>query len=144
LKTPGTIETAFDAARDQLDLVAPAVDLIYADAYAALTGDMTAGFVVSTAALLGGQPCTQLAFRKPGVDVQLWIANGDRPLPLKLVLTTTDLLANPQYLVTLNDWNTNPSIDAAMFRFTATADAKRIDFLGSDVTAQATRPNGKE
>lgn len=126
---PQTIDAAMDFARDEMDLVAPAGDLIYTDAYATLVADMTAGFVVSPRAWIDGKSCSHLAFRKPGVDLQIWIANGERPLPLKYVLTTTDLPSSPQFSLTLTDWNSAPRIDPTTFRFTPPATARRIDFL---------------
>lgn len=128
---PKTLEDMLDFARDELDIVAPAADLIYADAYEELTADMTSGFVVSENALLAGERSTHLAFRKPGVDIQIWIRNGDQPLPLKYVLTTTDLIANPQFILTLSGWDTNPRITAETFRFDPPPTAKRIDFVRS-------------
>jgi hypothetical protein len=128
---PTTIDAALDFARDELDLIAPAGDLIYSDAYTSLVADMTAGFVVSKKAWIDGQSCSHLAFRKPGVDIQIWIANGERPLPLKYVLSTTDVPANPQFMLTLSDWNTSPRIDKKTFHFTPPAGARRIDFVRS-------------
>jgi hypothetical protein len=126
---PKTIDAALDFARDEMDLVAPAGDLLYTDAFASLIADTTAGFVVSKRAWIGGQSCSHLAFRKPGVDFQIWIANGAQPWPLKYVLTTTDMPASPQYTVTLSDWNMAPRIDPGTFTFTPPAGAKRIDFV---------------
>jgi hypothetical protein len=98
-----------------------------------LTQDMTAGFVVSKAAWLYGRSCTHLAFSKPGIDIQIWIDNGAQPLPVKYVLTTTDLISAPQYVLTLSDWNTSPKIDANTFRFAPPAGAKRIEFVPANV-----------
>lgn len=134
---PGTLDGALDFARDELDIVAPAADLIYADAYAELVAGMESGFVVSEKALLGGVSCTHLAFRKPGMDIQIWVRNGAEPLPLKYVLTTTDMLANPQFMVTLSGWETKPRIEADHFRFTPPAGAKKIEFLRAAPAASA-------
>ena len=84
-----------DFARDELDIVAPAADLIYSNAFQILTEDVTSGLVVRENALLDGQPCTRLAFRKPDVDIQVWLRNSDPPLPVKYVLTTTDVMSEP-------------------------------------------------
>jgi hypothetical protein len=134
---PGTLDGALDFARDELDIVAPAADLIYADAYAELVADVESGFVVSERALLDGVSCTHLAFRKPGMDIQIWVRNGSEPLPLKYVLTTTDMLANPQFVVTLSGWDTKPRIEANHFRFKPPPGAKKIEFLR---TAPAVSP----
>ena len=42
-----------------------------------------------------GTTCEQYAFRQDGVDWQIWIQNGDYPLPRKLVITTTTDEARP-------------------------------------------------
>jgi len=126
---PKTLEGMLDFIRDEFDLLAPGADLIYSNAYDYLTQDLTAGMVASTDVLQRGKSCTHLAFRKPGVDFQIWIANGDKPLPLKYVLTTTDQPANPQFILALFDWDTNPKIDANTFKFVPAADAKKIEFI---------------
>jgi hypothetical protein len=131
-KAPATLEEALSFARDTLDIVAPAADLIYANAFDLLTQDMTAGFVVSRDTSLDGKSCSQLAFRKPGVDLQIWITNGPQPLPAKYVLTTTDVVANPQFVLTLSDWTARPQIDSGTFTFVPPAAAKRIDFVRAD------------
>jgi hypothetical protein len=126
---PKNIERMLDVAREELDLVAPAADLIYADAFNRMTEGMTAGFVVSRSAMVHGQSSTHLAFRKPGVDVQIWIANAGPPLPLKYALTTTDVAGNPEYTLVFSDWNMSPQIGENTFRFTPPAGAKRIGFV---------------
>jgi hypothetical protein len=126
---PATIDQALAFASDQLDLLAPAADLLYTNAFDLLTADMTEGFVVDTEAWVNKQRATHLAFRKPGVDIQIWIANGPQRLPLKYVLTTTDMDSNPQFMLTLAEWDTSPQISASSFRFRPPAGAKRIDFM---------------
>jgi hypothetical protein len=137
-KPPATLEGMLDFARDELDLTAPAADLIYRDAYESLIEGMTSGFVVGRDARLGGESCTHLAFRKPGVDVQIWVSNGDRPLPMKYVLTTTDQAANPRFGVTIAEWNLDPQIDSSTFRFEPPPGARRIEFLRANSTPATT------
>jgi len=134
---PPTIEGMLDFARDSLDIVAPAADLLYAKSFDLLTRDMASGFVVSRDSFLSGHRCTHVAFRKPGVDIQLWVENGEKPLVHKYVLTTTDMAASPQFVLTLTDWETNPKLDANAFRFTPPAGATKIDFLPAPGSAPA-------
>ena len=67
-------------------------------------------------ALLGGIPCDHFAFRQEGADWQVWIQKGESPLPRKLVITTTDEEAQPQYVTEL-DWNLAPALNDKMFIF---------------------------
>ena len=51
--------------------------------------EASSGFVVGPS-VVGGVKSTHLAFRGAEVDWQIWIENGDKPLPRKYVITTTD------------------------------------------------------
>ena len=52
---PGTLEAMLDFARTTLDIVAPAGDLIYGNAYDILMTDVTQGFVVGNAVARGSR-----------------------------------------------------------------------------------------
>ena len=86
---PDNIDDFLHFARDRLGIVPPVGDLVFTNAFELLTAGITSGFVVGEAEL-GGVRCYHLAFTTPVVDWQVWIAEGDRPLPYKYVLTTRD------------------------------------------------------
>jgi hypothetical protein len=133
LGVPDSIDDFLHYARDRLDLVPPAGDMVFSNAFELLTAGITSGFVVGEA-LVDGVPCIQLAFTTPVVDWQVWIAaDADRPLPYKYVLTTRDDPAQPQFETVISDWNTTPAIDDGTFEFEPSADAQKIDFLHASV-----------
>ena len=76
-------------------------------------------------ALVGEIPCNHFAFRQEGVDWQIWVQKGDAPLPIKLVITTTDDEARPQFVSVL-DWNVAPALSNDMFTFDPPKDAYKI------------------
>jgi hypothetical protein len=82
------------------------------------------GFKVGTAKC-GTAICDQYAFRQPAVDWQLWIQQGAKPLPVRLVFTDRISSARPSVAVNLT-WNTDGPIAADRFTFTPAADAIRI------------------
>lgn len=125
---PPTIEPMLDFARDQLDVVAPAADLLYRDAYEMLMQDTTQGFVVGKA-MVAGVRCVQLAFRKADVDWQIWIEEGKRPLIRKLVITTRDKLNAPQFTVVAKNWNLKPKFGAATFSFKPSRSVREVEFV---------------
>jgi len=125
---PETLEGMLDFARTQLDIVAPAGDLIYKNAYEILMDGVTDGFVVGKA-VIEGVRCDQLAFRAPQVDLQIWVQEGAQPLPRRFVITTRDLPNAPQFAVTVTRWNLKPTFNAQTFSFTPPAGAKRVEFL---------------
>ena len=125
---PDTLEGMLEFARTKLDIVAPASDLLYKDAYDILMDGVTDGFVVGKA-VIEGVRCDHLAFRAPHVDLQVWVQQGAQPLPRKLVITTRDLPNAPQFAVTITKWNLKPSFGAQTFAFKPPAGAKKVDFL---------------
>ena len=125
---PATLEGMLDFARDKLDIVAPAGDLLFKNTYDILMDGVTDGFVVGKA-VVEGVRCDHLAFRAPHVDLQIWIQEGAQPLPRRMIITTRDLPNAPQFAVTISKWNLQPKFDDKTFRFTAPTGAKRVEFL---------------
>ena len=78
---------------------------------------------------IGGVTCGHYAFRQDGLDWQVWIQMGDHPLPRKLVLTTMDDEARPQYVATFT-WNLGPSFNDAAFTFTPPKGASKVVLAG--------------
>lgn len=128
---PDNIDDALHFARDSLDIVPPSGDLIYRNAFELLTANLTSGMVVGKS-IVGGTRCDHLAFRGPVVDWQIWIADGDRPLPRKYVITTRGDPAQPQYMALMSNWNITPKLNDATFRFTPPPGAKKTDFIRRD------------
>ncbi len=125
---PANIDDLLVFARDQLDIVPPSSDIVFTNAFDLLTANITSGVVVGKS-MIGGVKCDHLAFRSPAVDWQIWIADGEEPLPRKYVLTTMDDPAHPQYIILMSNWNVAPEADDASFRFSAPEGAKKIDFI---------------
>jgi hypothetical protein len=125
---PGTLEEMLDFARGSLDVIAPAGDLLYKNAFELLTQDAKSGFIVGKG-VVGGVRCDHLAFRGPDVDWQIWIQEGAKPLPRRYVITSTQVAGSPQFATLLSNWNTAPKLTDGTFAFTPPKGAKRIDFL---------------
>lgn len=125
---PDTVEKMLDFARESLDIVAPAGDLIYRDAYQILMQDVTQGFVVGKGVVEGAR-CDHLAFRAPHVDWQIWIQEGKQPVPRKLVITSRDVAGEPQFAVVMTKWNLAPKFAEGTFEFKPPQAAKTVQFL---------------
>ncbi len=120
----GTVGEFVERAERDLGVEIPLADLF-------LWGTDRAGLQAITSAQhvgparIGGRDCEHYAFRQEGVDWQLWLRKGPQPLPCKIVITTLDDPAQPQFAA-LFDWNVAPSFDAGTFRFAPPKDARRI------------------
>lgn len=131
---PGTLEEMLDFARTRLDIVAPGSDLIYKNAYDVLMDGVTDGFVVGKG-IVEGVRCDHLAFRAPHVDWQIWIQEGDKPLPRKFVITTKDVNGGPQFSVVVTKWNTAPKFPDGLFTFKQPKNAKKVEFVPAAAAA---------
>jgi hypothetical protein len=72
-------------------------------------------------------PAHHLAGRARGVDFQVWIADGDRPLPLRIVLTYVNEPGQPQFRAQFFDWKLQVPT-AGLFRFEPPDGARQIAF----------------
>jgi hypothetical protein len=128
----GTIDDAIRAYELETGIPAPGADLLFADPYAILSSGVKSSTYIGTA-YVSGVECHHLAFREDDVDWQLWVQTGDRPLPMKYVITTKWHAGAPQYELVFRDWVVNPRINDRQFTFSAPAGATRLEAIPSDV-----------
>jgi hypothetical protein len=122
-----------DYTRESLGLIIPVEDLVYRNAFAILMQDVTSAIVVGKS-VIGGVACDHLAFSRPDVDLQVWVAEGDEPLPCKYVVT--DVRTPPVSTVTvMSDWNLAPAAADTEFEFVPPEGASHITFLPLDETS---------
>jgi hypothetical protein len=74
-------------------------------------------------------PTDHLAVRSADVDMQMWIAQGEQPLPRRIILTYKNAPGSPQFRADLFDWDLSPKVAADSFTFTPAADAEEVPFL---------------
>lgn len=123
----GTLGVLVDHLRDRFNVEIPSADLFLWGTSAApldnIQSAMNAGQDI-----VAGELCDHYAFRQGQIDWQIWIANGSRPLPRKLVITNRADEARPQS-VTLYKWNLNPKFGNPVFAFKPPQGAKPAEFV---------------
>jgi len=125
------IDTAVDRMFEKFGFSVPTADLVYADPYSTLTASVDSGFVVGLHTVQGVR-CHHLSFSQESIDWQIWIEDGPRPLPRKLLITYKDDPGSPQYTVQLSRWDLSPHISDAYFEFHPPSGAGRIEFLPTE------------
>ena len=125
---PDTIERMIDFARETVGVLLPAADLLYRNVFPLLMQDVTLAVVVGKT-VVGGVKCDHLLFSRPGVDFQIWIAEGKRPFPRRYVVTETDTPALLSISTALSDWKTDVAVDDAQFNFVPPKGTSAIRFL---------------
>ncbi len=82
-------------------------------------------------ATINGERVDQYAFRQDGIDWQVWLSEQGH-LPRKIVVTSTDDPAMPQYQARLF-WDTNTPVDASVFNFIPPEGTNRIEIVPLDL-----------
>ena len=125
IEVPGTIDHLVDELRDKYGRPLPAADLLLSNPYEALMGEV---FDLKDlgSGVIGGVECDWLAFRTEEVDWQIWIAQGERPYPVRYVITTKGMAHPPQYTIELRNWRTGADVGNVDFAFQAPAGAASI------------------
>ena len=121
---PATLAELSERLANRYGIEVPLADLFYWGTEKSGASDVKSAMDVGPSQV-EGVTCEHYAFRQEGLDWQVWIQNGDYPLPRKLLVTTTDDEARPQYTSVLT-WNLAPSFNDAAFTFVAPSDAHKI------------------
>jgi hypothetical protein len=74
-------------------------------------------------------PTDHLAARSAEVDLQVWVAQGDQPLPRRVILTYKNAPGAPQFRADFTEWNLSPKVAADSFTFAPPAGAEQIPFV---------------
>jgi hypothetical protein len=127
----GTIEEMLHFAAESLGLFAPASDLLYRNAFPLLMQDVTAAIVVGKT-VIGGVTCDHVAFRRPDVDFQVWVADAGKPLPCMYIVIDTGAPEQVGTISVMNNWNVAPKTTDAMFTFVPPQGAKQTEFMPLD------------
>jgi hypothetical protein len=83
-------------------------------------------------------PTHHIAVQMASTDLQIWITDGDKPVPMRVILTYKEEDGAPQFWADFSDWNFAPQYDPATFTFVPSKDAKKIPFIGKVRVAKGT------
>jgi len=120
-----SVDAAIDVVH-KLGFDAPGADFLASKPLDASTTDMIGGTHVGMT-FVDGMEVHQLAFRGKDVDWQLWVTAGDKPLPVRYVVTTKWFTGSPQFILEMRKWDTAPQKEAAQFTFVKPQGATKLD-----------------
>jgi hypothetical protein len=135
---PGTVDDAVVYFVHDLGMRLPLAVMLLDRLPAELQQRVLAVKYVEKATTLG-TPAHHIAAKTPTVDFQVWIADGDRPVPLRVVLTYKNTRGQPQYRAQFSDWNLDIHPADTLFAFTPPASVTQIPFAASLTSIAPTR-----
>lgn len=123
--TTGTIDDAITYVTDKLGARVPLAILLSSTLSDQLRSRLRQADVVETRTLDGIVQC-HIAARGDDVDVQVWLAEGDKPLPSRVVITYKKEKGMPQFRADLSGWKTSTDLAPSDFEFTPPAGFEQI------------------
>lgn len=120
----------------------PGAELLDADPYTGLVTNVLSSDYLGTV-YVHGVECHYLTFRTARVDWQLWVRTGDKPLPMKYVITSKWVASAPQFSIRYRDWDTNPQIEARQFSFSAPKGARKLETIPVNALGEFMSEGGK-
>lgn len=130
---PKEIEAAMEFALNELGVDAPLMDMVYKDVSTHLVGSLDSVLYLTDKSRVGGTDCHQIAIRGPDVDIQLWVEEGDRPVPRKIMITSKWEGGAPRFFANMI-WDSAPEIDPGVFVFEAPEGSENIGFESGNST----------
>ena len=128
VEKPGTVDDALVYLVKDLQMTIPMARLFHTGFPQQVEKLLTAVSYVEEDALFD-VPTDHLAVRSAEVDMQIWVAQGEQPLPRRVILTYKNAPGQPQYRADLTDWNLAPKVAADSFTFAPPAGAEQIPFV---------------
>jgi len=123
----GTVDEAILYFTNDLDMRLPLIEFLSAKLASTLSQEVREAAYVESSQI-AGVSCDHVAFRGDHSDMQLWVAQGDKPLPQRVVITYRRQDGRPQFWAQFSDWNLNPKASDAQFAFKPPKDARKIAF----------------
>jgi hypothetical protein len=124
---PGSVDEAIAYFVQDLGLRLPLAELLNSNLAQHLPAQVRVADYVESSSI-AGVPCDHLALRGDEADMQVWVAQGQQPLPRRLVITYRQADGRPQFWAQFSDWNLSPEVPDALFAFTPPPGAAQIAF----------------
>ncbi len=130
---PDTIEKAMQDMHEKYGMNLPLADLLLSRPDAAMLKNVDYAFYLGERTIENVK-CHHIACSQRNIDWQLWVEQGEQPLPRKLVITHTRLGGDPKYVAVIKKWNLDPKPEPGCFDFKKPEGAMQMDMprLGVD------------
>lgn len=126
---PPVLDDALDYFEESYGLVMPLSDLISDDIYRQIAARAQRARYVGLHDV-DGEACHHLAFKGDTTDLQLWIRDGDEPVPCKLVIDYKEEPGRPSYVAVLMDWEFGKKYPDSEFAAKIPEGVLEVEFLG--------------
>ena len=127
----GTIDEMIDTLFEEYGFSIPFPELFLSEPYQKMTEKIVTARYLGLDQV-GKWRCHQLAFVQNMFDWQIWVEDGDAPLPRKLIITYKQERAQPQFRMVFHKWNLTPYLTDYLFQFVPPRGSRRVEMLSLD------------
>ncbi len=128
VSAPNSLDQMLETSMTRFGIGIPLDDLIESNPYASVVGNVTSGIDIGPATVLG-VACEHLAFSQTNIDWQIWIEEGPRPVPRKILITYKDEEGSPQYTAIFSDWDFLTKLPEFVFNFEPPPGAAKVNVM---------------
>jgi hypothetical protein len=121
----GGLDSVVDTIIAQIGVRPPLMDLLYSNLWAVLRPRIVAGESHGKS-IIGGVECTHLSFQDFDLDWEIWIENGERPLPRRIVVRYDNRPGDPTVRISLGSWNLSPKTPDSLFALKVPKTARKV------------------
>ena len=127
MDAPATLDELFPFAMEKAGVHTTFSDILTSDPYSYLTADLISAFWAGQSHI-EGILCDHIALKEKGLEYQIWIAAGDKPLPIMMTMTYTDLPEKPRFILHYSNWKLDVPVAKDAFLFKKPAGAGKIAY----------------
>jgi hypothetical protein len=112
---PSSVDQALNKLKEEYQFTPALSEFLYIDINKLMTADVISGAYFGISKVMGTN-CHHLVFVQKDIDWQIWIEDGKRPVPRKLVITYKNVAESPQFIALIKDWVTDKPITNFAFK----------------------------
>ena len=129
-EVPEDLEVALLFALEEFDVETPLLDFLILSSLDSLVSNDESVRYLTDKSPIRGVDCHHIIISGPHVDLQVWIEEGDRPIPRRTLMTIKTVHGLPRHDVFI-DWPAELDPDASTFEFEPPDGALEIEFINS-------------
>jgi len=100
---PSSVDQALNKLKEEYQFTPALSEFLFIDTYKVMTANIISGAYFGISKVMGAN-CHHLVFVEKDIDWQIWIEEGKRPVPRKLVITYKNMAESPQFIALIKDW----------------------------------------
>jgi hypothetical protein len=127
IKFTGSIPDALDLLVNDYGLASPLSDLFRRDLANEIADRVVSARNLRTTTI-EGVACDHLAFQGSNLDFQIFIVQGEEPVPVRFIIDYHAETGGPQFRAWLRGWDLAPALPDSLFRFSPGVGAQRVPF----------------